>query len=136
MQRLGELCPKIVRVYGRSMEAVDFPIPGKSFLSKRSTRNAKPDDVLKSVALHHLIRQKGKPYAELINADDNKFKERNYKADPEAVKKYLRTIREASVHELKQNEVILCTTAVASNSKIHDGTDIFQVINYYTILPF
>ena len=127
LKRLGELCPKIVRVYGRSIEAVDFPIPGKSFLSKRSTHNAKPDDELKSVCLHHLIRQKGKPFAELINAYDQKFKKKNYEADPEAVKKYLRLIREASVDELKQHEVILCTTAVASNPKLRDGTDIYQV---------
>ena len=127
IKRLGQLCPKIVRVYGRSIEAVDFPIPGKSFLSKKSTHNAKPDDELRSVALHHLIRKKGKPNAEIIKAFDQNFKKKNYEADPEAVKKYLKMIREASVDELKKHEVILCTTAVGSNPKIRDGTDIFQV---------
>ena len=126
-QRLGQQCPKIVRIYGRSIEAVDFPIPGRSFSSKRSSLNAKADDELKSVALHHLIRQKGKPYAEKINNYDRMFKDSNYEANPKAVKHYLKLIRDASVEELDNHEVILCTTAVASNPKIRDGTKVFQV---------
>ena len=130
IQRLGQLCPKVVRVYGRSIEAVDFPIPGKSFLSKRSTHNAKADEELQSVALHHLIRQKGKPSAEQINAFDRKFQKTKYEPDPVAVKQYLKLLRDASIEELKKHEVILCTTAVASNPKIREGSNIFQVYLY------
>ena len=136
IKRLGELCPNIVRVYGRSIEAVDFPIPGRSFLSKRSTHNAKADDELQSVALHHLIRQKGKPYAEEINSFDKQFKQTNYAPDIEKVRRYLRVIREASIAEIKKHEVILCTTAVASNPKLRDGSSIFQVLLTLSPLSF
>ena len=124
VNRLGNLCPNIVRVYGRSIEAYDFPIPGKSF--NRSTH-----EVLRSVALHHLIRQKGKPFAEEIKNYDTMFKNTNYQIDPAKVKVYLKLWREASIAELKEHDVILCTTAVGSTSKIQEGTDIFQVINFF-----
>ena len=131
VNRLGNLCPNIVRVYGRSIEAYDFPIPGKSFLSRRSTHNAKADEELRSVALHHLIRQKGKPFAEEIKKYDTMFKKSNYQADQVNVKAYLKFLRDASIAELKEHDVILCTTAVGSNPKIQEGTDIFQVIYFF-----
>ena len=131
VNRLGNLCPNIVRVYGRSIEAYDFPIPGKSFLSRRSTHNAKADEELRSVALHHLIRQKGKPFAEEIKKYDTMFKNTNYQSDQAKVKVYLKLLRDASIAELKEHDVILCTTAVGSNPKIQEATDIFQVIIFF-----
>ena len=56
------------------------------------------------------------------------FRQTNYAPDIENVRKYLRVIREASIAEIKEHEVILCTTAVASNPKLRDGSSIFQVL--------
>ena len=41
IQKLGEKTPNFLRVYGRSIEAMDYPIPGRTFLSRRSTHNLK-----------------------------------------------------------------------------------------------
>ncbi|XP_060566279.1 helicase with zinc finger domain 2-like isoform X2 [Ruditapes philippinarum] len=126
--RMGNYCPDFVRVYGRSIEALDFPIPGRTFLSKRSTRNQKTSPVLYPVALHHLIRQKGKKYAEEINAYDKLFKDNNYMPMPEKVSAYVRIVREASIDEIRKHDVILCTTAVGSNPKVLKASNVHQVI--------
>ena len=126
LERLGNLRPDIVRVYGRSIEETEFPIPGKPLISK-GTKNAKADEEIKSVVLHHLIRQKGKPYAEEINAYDRNFKRVKYVVDRAEVDEYVRVVKEASIKELKRHDVILCTTAVGSNPRIREGTTVFQV---------
>ncbi|XP_060554261.1 helicase with zinc finger domain 2-like, partial [Ruditapes philippinarum] len=126
--RMGNYCPDFVRVYGRSIEALDFPIPGRTFLSKTSTRNQKTSPILYPVALHHLIRQKGKKYAEEINAYDKLFKANNYMPMPEKVAAYVRVVREASIDEIRKHDVILCTTAVGSNPKMLKALNVHQVI--------
>ncbi|KAK3609926.1 hypothetical protein CHS0354_036695 [Potamilus streckersoni] len=128
IDKLQEHCPNIVRMYGRSIEAVEFPIPGKTFLSKRSMREAKAAEDIADISLHHLIRKKGKKYAEEINAMDKKFRQPGYILDYREVKKYIHILRLATVDELKKHDVILCTTAVASNAKFLEGTDIYQII--------
>ncbi|KAK3600371.1 hypothetical protein CHS0354_015987 [Potamilus streckersoni] len=128
IDRLEEHCPNIVRMYGRSIEAVDFPIPGKTFLSKRSMRDSKAAEDLTDISLHHLIRKKRKPYAEEINAFEKRFKLPDYIPDHKEVQKYIHLLRVATVEELRKHDVILCTTAVASNAKLLEGTDIYQII--------
>lgn len=124
LERLGSLCPDIVRAYGSSIEYKDFPVPGKISIT-RGTSNV--EGTLRRVALHHLIREKGKPFAETIKAFDRKFKQTNYVVDTKEVKEYVQTTRQASIKELKEHDVILCTTAVASNSRLRLGTKVFQV---------
>lgn len=125
--RMGKYKPKFVRVYGRSIEAMDFPIPGRTFLSKKSTRNLRADEDLKDVSLHHLIRQKGKKNADDIKALDKMFKDCDYMPMPDKVKEYVHLIREASIDEIRRHDVILCTTAVGSNPKVLEATKVHQV---------
>ncbi|XP_052774255.1 helicase with zinc finger domain 2-like isoform X2 [Mya arenaria] len=128
LKKMRNYKPDFVRVYGRSIEAIDFPIPGRTFLSKKSTRTLHADPDLKSVALHNLIREKGKPYAEEIKALDKYFASTNYAPDPVKVPKYVHLIREASIAEIRSHDVILCTTAVGSNPKVLEATQVHQVI--------
>ncbi|WAR23847.1 HELZ2-like protein [Mya arenaria] len=128
LERMFKFKPKFVRVYGRSIEAIDFPIPGRTFLSKKSTRSLHADADLKSVALHHLIRQRGKPNSEEIRAMDRYFARTNYAPDPVQVPKYVHLIRGASIAEIRNHDVILCTTAVGSNPKVLEATQVHQVI--------
>ncbi|KAK3609928.1 hypothetical protein CHS0354_036697 [Potamilus streckersoni] len=128
INRLEEHCPNIVRMYGRSIEAVEFPIPGKTFLSKRSMRECKAAEDIADISLHHLIRKTGKTYAEEITAYDRKFKQQGYIPNYKEVQAYIHLLKLATVVELKRHDVILCTTAVASNAKLLEGTDIYQII--------
>ena len=88
------------------------------------------DEQLRSVSLHHLIRMKGETYAEDITAMDRQFKANNYAPDPIKVKKYVHLIREASIQMIRKYDVILCTTAVGSNPKVLEASNIFQVFQY------
>lgn len=124
---MGKFRPKFVRVYGRSIEALDFPIPGRTFLSKRSTRNQKTAVTLHSVALHYLIREKGKKNAEEIRELDKLFKDNDYAPMAEKAQRYVHIIREASIDEIRKHDVILCTTAVGSNPKVLAATSVQQV---------
>lgn len=133
---MAHYTPNFIRVYGRSIEAIDFPIPGRTFLSKRSTRGSHTDPDLKSVSLHYLIRQKGKKYAEEINARDKFFKENDYEPMPELVKEYVHIIREASIEEIRKYDVILCTTAVGANPKVLEATNVYQVKLLLCVMTF
>ena len=128
--RMGEYKPNFVRVYGRSIEAMEFPIPGRTFISKKSTRSLCGDIDLKDVSLHHLIRQKGKKHAEDIVAYDKMFKDADYMPMPEEVKRYVHIVREASIDEIRKHDVILCTTAVGSNPKVLEATKVHQVHSF------
>ncbi|KAL4236479.1 helicase [Mactra antiquata] len=128
IQRMGKYTPNFVRIYGRSIEAQDFPIPGRTFLSKKSTRNQKTNSIIQPVALHYLIRKKGKKHAEEINALDKLFKANQYQSMPDEVRKYVHLVREASIDEIRKYDIILCTTAVGSNPKVLEATNVQQVI--------
>ncbi|KAK3577502.1 hypothetical protein CHS0354_026456 [Potamilus streckersoni] len=115
---LGDKCPKIARLYGRSIEGLEYPIPGSDFTSKRSMRYLKADENLRDVSVHHLIRQTGKPFAEKIREFDRKFRNEKYIPHFEEVSKYMALISKAAVEELQRHEVIMCTT----------GANIYQLI--------
>lgn len=124
---MGNFRPNFVRVYGRSIETIDFPVPGRTFQSRRSTKTQRACPALYPVSLHHLIRQRGKKYAEEINKMDELFKINKYCPMPAEVKKYVHLVREASIDEIRKHDVILCTTAVGSNPKILSATSVYQV---------
>jgi hypothetical protein len=127
LKRMGNHRPNFVRVYGRSIETIDFPVPGRTFQSKKSTRAQRTSPGLYQIALHHLIREKGKKHADEINKYDKMFKVANYKPMPLQVKKYVHLIREASIEEIRKHDVILCTTAVGSNPKVLSAASVYQV---------
>ncbi|XP_045159204.2 helicase with zinc finger domain 2-like isoform X2 [Mercenaria mercenaria] len=128
LERMDQYKPSFVRVYERSIEAIDFPIPGQTFLYKRSSRSLPTNQKLKCVALHHLIREEGKKYAEKINATDKFFEAHNCEPMPDLVKDYVHTVSEASVDEIKKYNIILCTTESWANPTVLEATNIYQVI--------
>ncbi|KAK3577501.1 hypothetical protein CHS0354_026455 [Potamilus streckersoni] len=127
-KKLGDKCPRIARLYGRSIEALEYPIPGADFISKRSMRYLRADDNLHDISVHHLIRQSGKPFAEQIQEFDRSFSRPNYIPCFEEVSNYTKLINKATIEELKHHEVIMCTTGVATSPKLLHGTNIYQLI--------
>ena len=56
------------------LEERDFPIPNKPKLFGLSEKPSRPPDPkLHPIALHHIIREKGKPFAEKLKEFDLKF---------------------------------------------------------------
>ncbi|XP_045159234.2 helicase with zinc finger domain 2-like [Mercenaria mercenaria] len=128
LNRMGEHRPKFVRVYGRTIETEKFPIPGKNFVTKRSTKNQAADPELESVSLHHLIRKPENTFSERIKEFDKLFAVNKNKPMPIKEKEYAKLIAKASIEEMKKYDVILCTTAVGTNPKLLRATDISQII--------
>lgn len=130
LRKFKDLSPKMVRMYGSSMESSDFQIPGRDYMSKTSCRDSKPDPELESVTLHHLIRAEGKPYSAELRNYDNMFKNNPSFSDHGEIMNYKKILSKACQEELKHYDVIFCTTAVATNWRFLKATQgkIFQMI--------
>ena len=113
---------KIARLYGSSIERLDFPVPGRDYSTRHMTRESKTDENLKDISIHHLIRQPGNKFADKINESTL--------VDIEEIKAYMQLVQEATIEELSHYDVIFCTTAMATNVKLLTGMKdrIFQVI--------
>ena len=113
---------KIARLYGTSIERLDFPVPGRVSSTRHMTRESKTDENLKDISIHHLIRQPGKTFADKINESTL--------VDTEEIEAYIQLVQEATIEELSHYDVIFCTTAMATNVKLLTGMKdrIFQVI--------
>lgn len=124
--------PQPIRLYSQSYECMDFPVPGRSGVSRRSLRDAQPDGYLtqEGLVLHHLIRKDDRPHAAEIHSYDVMFKTQKYKVTFADVQKYFETVSIATQEELKKYDVIFCTTAMAANPKLLQGTKgrIYQCI--------
>ncbi|XP_069128073.1 3'-5' exoribonuclease HELZ2-like isoform X1 [Argopecten irradians] len=139
-RKLGELAPRMVRMYGSSHECMDYPIPGKVQSSKSHRPDNRQDRELQDIALHRLIRQEGKPHADEILVFDKyfqSFKSCSSIGDPEVanefkqkLKEYKSLLSKAEQEELQHYDVIFCTTAMTTNPKFIRGTKnkIFQCI--------
>ncbi|XP_061168135.1 helicase with zinc finger domain 2-like [Saccostrea echinata] len=129
---IRDLCPKMVRMYGSSIESTVFPVPGRDYINQSSCKDNRPDSDLVEVSLHNLIRKKDKPFAEKIKQFDKLFKENpnGIYFDPELVNEYRKVLSDATQEELKHYDVIFCTTAVATNQKFLKATEgkIYQLI--------
>ena len=113
---------KIARLYGSSIENLDFPVPGRVSSTRHMTRQSKTDENLRDISIHHLIRQPGKKFADKINESTL--------VDIEEIKAYMQLVQEATIEELSHYDVIFCTTAMTTNVKLLTGMKdrIFQVI--------
>ena len=63
-----------------------------------------------------------------LNAYHHLFRKNPQGASLKAVREYVKLINIASVEELKQYDVIFCTTAVAGNPKLLQAAQIYQCI--------
>ncbi|XP_062574961.1 helicase with zinc finger domain 2-like isoform X5 [Saccostrea cucullata] len=130
LKKLGEQSPKIVRMYGSSLENIVFPLPGRDYTSKTSCRDNRPDPQLEDVSLHHLIRMQGKPSAEELRNYDNMFRNNPSFSDHGEIQNYKKLLSKACQEELKHYDVIFCTTAVATNARFLKAThgNVYQMI--------
>lgn len=118
---------KILRMYGGALECKDYPIPGKVFSITRA--DSTPDESLRDVSLHQIIRKPGNQYAEKLTDFDRKFKSEE-KIEFREVKEYKKFIAKAVREEIQKYDVILCTTSVATSSRLLSATgrSIYQLL--------
>lgn len=117
LSRKTELRP--LRVYGEQAEATEFPLPGvssRSILTKTS-QEGRPNQSLRSITLHHRIRQAPNPYATEIRKFDAQLREGKILTKEDLVV-YRRVLGKARRYELERHSVILCTCSCSASGSL------------------
>ncbi|XP_050999964.1 helicase with zinc finger domain 2 [Acomys russatus] len=113
----SELRP--LRVYGEQAEATEFPLPGVSnrSLFGKPFQEGRPNQSLRSITLHHRIRQPPNPHAAEIRKFDAELREGKILSREELIV-YRRVLGKARRYELIRHSVILCTCSCAASGSL------------------
>ncbi|KAL2090568.1 hypothetical protein ACEWY4_012831 [Coilia grayii] len=114
---------KPLRVYSRQTEMQEYPYPGSTLQVSRKSRQERSSPQLRSITLHHRIREDGNPHSQYIKSFDEKIKngeisEPLSEEDEKQIEKYKEKLNEAREYELKRHDVILCTCTAASSANL------------------
>ncbi|XP_068119530.1 3'-5' exoribonuclease HELZ2 [Hyperolius riggenbachi] len=115
-----------LRVYSEQIELSEFPYPGSNRRVSGYIREGKPNEKLRPITLHHLIREPGKPYARKIREMDERIRI-GEEMSAEDVAEYKDLLSKARKEELTSHDIILCT-CVASSGKILADLPVTQVV--------
>ncbi|KAM8947495.1 3'-5' exoribonuclease HELZ2 isoform 2-T2 [Pelodytes ibericus] len=115
-----------LRVYSEQMELSEFQYPGSSLRMSGYLREGKPHPALRSITLHHLIRQPTNSYHEQILAMDRRIQNQEEIAQEE-LEGYKKTVNNARKEELAHHNIILCTCVTAS-SKLLTELHVSQLV--------
>ncbi|XP_039182872.1 helicase with zinc finger domain 2 isoform X1 [Crotalus tigris] len=119
---------KPLRVYGETIETMDFPYPGSNLqISRKAQRNAKSKPEIRSITLHYLIRGKHNPYSGRILAFDERVK-RGEEITEDEIDRYKRLLNKARGFELERHEVVLCTCSASSSNFLAEHLQVKQVL--------
>lgn len=126
LSRRAELKP--LRVYSEQAEATEFPMPGVSSrgLPRKTPREGRPNQSLRTITLHHRIRQSSNPYAPSIKAFDTRL-QRGEVFPKEDLARYKKILGKARKFELDRHHVILCTCSCAASASLKN-LDIRQIL--------
>ena len=95
LDRLGDACPKLIRMYGSNIVHQDYPIPNRDLISRRNMHDLKSDPDIRRITLHHVIRDRG-TYADDIKMFDNLFalmlKEKKTNDDTSKISRFVRAL--------------------------------------------
>uniref|UniRef100_H9GHU7 Helicase with zinc finger 2 n=1 Tax=Anolis carolinensis TaxID=28377 RepID=H9GHU7_ANOCA len=117
-----------LRVYGETIESMEFPYPGSSLnISRKSQRESKPDPEIRRITLHHVIRHPSRPYSSEICAFDARVKRGDQITDEE-VEQYKQLLNKARKLELECHDVILCTCSASSGNNLKQFLNVRQVL--------
>uniref|UniRef100_A0A672Y8S5 Helicase with zinc finger domain 2-like n=1 Tax=Sphaeramia orbicularis TaxID=375764 RepID=A0A672Y8S5_9TELE len=120
--------PKLLRVYGQQVEMVDYPFPEcRLQFSHMSRRNEPANPKLRSITLHHRMREPQNPFSTQIRAFDKRIKAKEHLTADE-VKEYKQLLQKARIYELERHDVILCTCTQASTPSLTKTVSARQIL--------
>ncbi|KAM6147767.1 3'-5' exoribonuclease HELZ2 isoform 2-T2 [Erethizon dorsatum] len=107
---------KPLRVYSEQCEATEFPAPGvgSRVLRNKTPREGRPNQSLRSISLHHRIRQASNPFAPKVREFDARVRGGEI-FSREDLASYRKVMWEARKFELARHSVILCTCCCAAS---------------------
>ncbi|KAM9859234.1 3'-5' exoribonuclease HELZ2-like [Aulostomus maculatus] len=119
---------KPLRVYSQQVEMLDYPYPDHSLqFSPRTLRQDRSKQELRSITLHHRMREEQNPSSEQIRQFDERIRnEEELTADE--VKKYKDLLKDARAHELRQHNVVLCTCTQSSTPSLTNTVSARQIL--------
>uniref|UniRef100_A0A8C5MKQ9 Helicase with zinc finger 2 n=1 Tax=Leptobrachium leishanense TaxID=445787 RepID=A0A8C5MKQ9_9ANUR len=103
-----------LRVYSEQIELTEFPYPGSGLRMSGYLREGRPNPSLRSITLHHRIRQPPNRHHHAILAMDRRIQNKE-NITPEEIKEYKKTVYKARLVELECHDVVLCTCVAASS---------------------
>ncbi|XP_058486886.1 helicase with zinc finger domain 2-like [Solea solea] len=119
---------KSLRVYSQQMEMLDYPYPeGNLQFSQRTRRQEKSNPKIRSIVLHHRMREEQNPYSSQIKSFDQRIDDKEDLTAQE-VKEYKKLLRDARTHELERHDIILCTCTQSSAPSLTKTVNARQIL--------
>ncbi|XP_034389718.1 helicase with zinc finger domain 2-like isoform X2 [Cyclopterus lumpus] len=120
-----------LRVYGQQVEMLDYPFPALQF-SQRSRRQERGKEELKSITLHHRMRQDQNIFSEKIKDFDQRIKlaleGKGKELTAQEVKEYKTLLSDARKYELERHDIILCTCTQSSTPILTNTVSARQIV--------
>ncbi|XP_049421698.1 helicase with zinc finger domain 2-like isoform X1 [Epinephelus fuscoguttatus] len=122
-----------LRVYSQQVEMLDYPYPDCTLqFSQRSLRQERAKPELRSITLHHRMRQDTNPFSGQIKDFDQRIKlaheRKGEELTAEEVKEYKILLRNARTHELERHDIILCTCTESSTPSLTKTVSARQIL--------
>ncbi|KAM6927872.1 LOW QUALITY PROTEIN: 3'-5' exoribonuclease HELZ2-like [Xenentodon cancila] len=118
---------RILRVYSQQVETLDYPYPNCTLQFSRNSRQEQSRPELRSITLHHRMRESTNPHSREIREFDERIR-RQVALTREEVTKYKRLLKEAREHEIKQHDIILCTCTQSSTPSLTLSVNARQIL--------
>ncbi|XP_026162464.1 helicase with zinc finger domain 2 isoform X2 [Mastacembelus armatus] len=124
--------PKCLRVYSQRVEMLDYPYPDCTVqFSRRTLRNDCSSPEIRSITLHHRMRQDQNPFSSHIRAFDKRIQlalKKEEELTAEEVKEYKKLLRDARTYELERHDIILCTCTQSSSPILNKTVSARQIL--------
>ncbi|CAL8256544.1 unnamed protein product [Arctogadus glacialis] len=122
-----------LRVYSQQVEMLDYPYPGSSLqLSHAALRQERSIPQLRSITLHHLMREDHNPFSAKIKEFDQRIKRALQKEAEELtdaeVDDYKDHLKKAREHEFKRHDIIICTCTASSSTGLTKAVSARQIV--------
>ncbi|XP_030195702.1 helicase with zinc finger domain 2 isoform X2 [Gadus morhua] len=122
-----------LRVYSQQVEMLDYPYPGSSLqLSHAALRQERSIPQLRSITLHHLMREDHNPFSAKIKEFDQRIKRALQKEAEELtdaeVDDYKDHLKKAREHEFKRHDIIICTCTASSSRGLTKAVSARQIV--------
>ncbi|XP_022600678.1 helicase with zinc finger domain 2 isoform X1 [Seriola dumerili] len=122
-----------LRVYSQQVEMLDYPYPDCTLqFSRRTRRQDHSKAELRSITLHHRMRENQNPHSRQIKDFDQRIqlalKKKGKKLTAEEVKVYKNLLRDARTYELEQHDIILCTCTQSSTPSLTKTVSARQIL--------